>query len=432
MQSKTREIDVKAYNKRLALSRLRILDKHGFYGLMLMHMSFKLDFHCTTAYTDGTVIAFSPDFMDNLSDSELDFVLMHEVMHVALKHCFRGLQYHPEIFNIACDIVVNSNILKSNDMNINTIKLTEYGEAMHLTPSKEEGYLYSAEEVYEMLMNDPLIKKALKESKSSKTDGKPQPGNGDVNKDDEKELERLNELYNSFDDHSKWQEENDPSSQERKDEIDKAVTSAAESMNARKEASKVPLGVERRVQELTNPTIDWRLLLHDFIQEEVTDYSFNPPDKRYEDTGFFLPDFNDTSEKIDKVFFMIDTSGSITQKELNSAYLEIKGCLEQFEQFEGYVGFFDSVTYPPEPFHNVTDLYNIKPKGGGGTSFFSIFNYIKKNMEGEYPKRVIIITDGCAPFPSEEQALGIPILWLITNKIMTPKYGEVARIKMKK
>ena len=84
---------------------------HGFYGLLLMHMHFGLDEDCQTAYTDGYRINFSPKFLDELSNDEVDFVLMHEIMHVVFKHCFRGQKADPYLFNVACDIVVNSNIL---------------------------------------------------------------------------------------------------------------------------------------------------------------------------------------------------------------------------------------------------------------------------------------------------------------------------------
>jgi predicted metal-dependent peptidase len=84
-----------------------------------------------------------------LSDDELDFVLMHEILHVALQHCFRDNSRESYDFNIACDIVVNSNIMKSLP---ETKKLKILGETpMHIAPDGKEGYHYTAEEVYEML-----------------------------------------------------------------------------------------------------------------------------------------------------------------------------------------------------------------------------------------------------------------------------------------
>ena len=93
--------------KRLQNARLSLLAKQPFYALLLLHMKFALDITCETAYTDGERIAFNPDFMDALSDKELEFVLMHEVLHVALGHPFRRqTDYELECYDKACDIVV--------------------------------------------------------------------------------------------------------------------------------------------------------------------------------------------------------------------------------------------------------------------------------------------------------------------------------------
>ena len=71
------ESDARAATARLLNSRMRILTLYPFYGLLLMHMRYGLDLECETAYTDGERIMFSPDFLDDLSDRELDFVMMH-------------------------------------------------------------------------------------------------------------------------------------------------------------------------------------------------------------------------------------------------------------------------------------------------------------------------------------------------------------------
>ena len=142
----------KAAARRLLLSRMRLLESHGFFGLLLMHMTFTLDETLSTAATDGERIYWNPDFLSDLSDGEVDFVMMHEILHAVLLHCARGAEYDPYLFNIAADIVVNSNILKAKNMDLSSITLRKYGESMHKTPKKDEGYLYTAEEVYHMLL----------------------------------------------------------------------------------------------------------------------------------------------------------------------------------------------------------------------------------------------------------------------------------------
>ncbi len=71
----------------------------------------------------------------------------------------------------------------------------------------------------------------------------------------------------------------------------------------------------------------------------------------------------------------------------------------------------------------------IRPQGGGGTRFDIIFNYVREKMEDDLPVSIVILTDGYAPYPEEEDSLGIPVLWIITNEIITPPWGRIARIK---
>ena len=69
--------------------------------------------------------------------------MMHEIMHVVLQHCIRGNKYkdEPERYNIACDIVVNSNILYSIGGLSSKKELIIQGQILpHKTPNGEEGF----------------------------------------------------------------------------------------------------------------------------------------------------------------------------------------------------------------------------------------------------------------------------------------------------
>lgn len=169
------ESKIKGCIKRLLLSRMRILYNHGFYGLLLMHMIYAVSEEIETACTDGVRITFGIDFLDSLSDSELDFVMMHEILHVVLQHCFRGDVEDPEAYNIAADIVVNSNIMLENGMKASSITLSKYGTSMHVAPDGKEGHEYTAEQVYVMLPKN-LNKKGNNKSHGS-ADGRAKKGN---------------------------------------------------------------------------------------------------------------------------------------------------------------------------------------------------------------------------------------------------------------
>lgn len=424
--------------KRLQKARLMLMRKQPFYAVLLLHMTFAVDEMCETAYTDGERIVFRPGYIETLSEDELGFVLMHEVMHVALGHCFRAQDtYDYDDFNEACDIVVNSNILMSQGMDLSKITLKEYGESMHLAPDGTEGYEHTVEEVYQMIRAVP--------AKDEDEDDDP----------DDEDVSAVGRNDGGFDDHTYWgsrqdgdgdkdgegqagESGDDPFSEMEEVWLRRMVeaTQIAEQIAAARgdevAAGTVPLAAERMVKELTEPQTDWRTVLDMFIQEEINDYSFNPPDRRFQDSPFLLPDFNEKDESVKDILFMIDTSASMTDAMISQAYSEMKGAIDQFDgHLAGWLGFFDAEVIPPEEFADEEELRIIRPKGGGGTNFHCIFEYVRVQIESEgiEPASIIILTDGYAAFPDEELAMGIPVLWIINNEKVTPPWGKVTRIR---
>jgi predicted metal-dependent peptidase len=464
--------------KRLQMARLELMRKQPFYALLLMHMKFALDLTCETAYTDGERIAFNPDFIKELDNQELQFVLMHEVLHVALQHCFRHQSdYDAQAFDLACDIVVNSNILYSFEGNLKRITLKKYGEMMHKTPNGQEGYLFSAEEVYKWVLIELEKQRAAEKQKQKCTDrdessedddsedncedgsnggiggkgrGKGNKRDGsdegteDVDSDEEGDeddsgsnTDDANEDVGAekpdprqFDDHSFWDGDDEEHTQ-RSTWLNRMVnaTQLMKSIQGDSAAGSIPAGMQRELLRLTQSQLDWKTILNDFIQEEINDYSFSPPDRRFEDSPFFLPDYNEKDERAEDILFMIDTSGSMTEGMITQAYSEIKGAIDQFNgKLKGWLGFFDAVVVPPIPFEDEEEFKVIRPFGGGGTSFQCVLDYVRDEMQDKLPASIIYLTDGFAPWPDENDAMGIPVLWLINNEEVEPPWGKVARI----
>lgn len=79
---------------------------------------------------------------------------------------------------------------------------------------------------------------------------------------------------------------------------------------------------------------------------------------------------------------------------------------------------------------DANELPLIKPKGGGGTRFDIMFEYVNKFMSDDLPVSIIILTDGYAKFPNQELANNIPVLWLLNNDYVQPPWGKVARINV--
>lgn len=380
----------KIYIRRLMIARMSILSRNGFYGLLLMHMGFALDENVKTAATDGMKIYFAPSFLDEINDRELIFVLQHEVLHVALKHVARIGARDAQLFNIACDIVVNSNILYSEHMDLSAISLPGLGALMHTAPGGCEGYKYTTEEVYEMLIDH---------------------GAG---------IGRMG----PFDEHDRWK----TADGEQAALWDVWIRDAYEA--AKQRGAEMSSELERTISDMFRSHVDWRQVLNEFVQEELTDYTFSPPDRRFQDTEFFLPDFNDFDVSVKKVLFWIDTSYSMSDDEVSEAYNEIRGAIEQFDgKLEGWLGFFDTRIHPPVPFTSEEEFLRIRPKGGGGTDFGIIFRYINENMEDDEIASIIILTDGECDFPDQSEARGTPVLWVLNNRSVTPPWGRIVVIE---
>lgn len=79
---------------------------------------------------------------------------------------------------------------------------------------------------------------------------------------------------------------------------------------------------------------------------------------------------------------------------------------------------------------HILEYSNLKDYVYGGTDFNIIFEYVMEHIDEMNPSSIIILTDGYAPFPPEENAGDIPVLWLLNNEEVNPPWGKVARINI--
>lgn len=424
-------MDDRSLVQKIIAAKMQVLDISTFFGILLQHVIFAVDSQCPTACTDAERIYFGTHFCDDLDCDEMTLVLLHEMMHIVLGHCFRGVDKNPHLYNIAADIVINSTLAHTMGLD-----LSVKGETlMHIAPNGAEGYLYTAEEVYEMLL-DKYPPPSEKNPQGGEGEGDGDGGSADgTDRTDESADDRgedddfwaqIAEVCGGIqiDDHSRWGSCSEAVEAEWQGRIADACKTAIDTGRA---AGRDAAMVDRFYKQLTQPTIDWRLLLQNFIQTDVVDYSFMPPDRRYDTV--FLPDFSLPEDKVCNLWLVMDTSGSVSDKDMARAFSEIKGGIEQFDgALEGKLSFFDCAITEPVPFSTVEDLALIRPKGGGGTSFHVVFDYFRKHLyEKEEITGIIIFTDGYAVFPPQSMALDTPVFWLINNALVTPPWGVVAR-----
>lgn len=407
--------------RRMMKIRSRILMKYPFYGMLLMRLQLGLSM-CGTACTDMKALLFDPSFASQISDEEMEFVMLHEVLHCVLQHCRRGEKLHRELFNIACDIVVNSTILYF----LGEKEFAIMGNpAMHLTPDGKEGYLFTAEQVYKMLVNKYLRNRETIEEGDGESayGGKIHDTKGDSKQTANGNIADM--ALGRVDSHEIWQTINEtPNLAEQWNLAVKETFAKAAGRGC--SMADFPQVIRDYVMDLEHRAkVDWRDELRRFIQtiNDRFDYSFNPPDERYPDSEFILPSFTKAeTNALRDIWFCVDVSGSIRKETLSEMLSEIQQVLMMYSNTSMKISLFDTKVTEPILCDDEETLLNTTPLGGGGTSFQAIFTYLQKEMK-EMPAVIIILTDGYCAYPKEKEALDIPVIWIIYDNSKDAPWG---------
>jgi hypothetical protein len=92
--------------RKLTKARTQLLLSQPFFGTMCVRLK-TLPGPVPTMATNGRVILYSPEFVEELTLAELEATIAHEAMHCALgHHCRRG-ERDPGLWNEAADLAIN-------------------------------------------------------------------------------------------------------------------------------------------------------------------------------------------------------------------------------------------------------------------------------------------------------------------------------------
>ena len=443
---------IKRLRRNLQEARLRLILADCPGADLLYSMTFaatKQVFHMSA---NGRCIWFDPDWLERLTEAERAFMLAHQLAHIRLGHLDRPALFRGERFHLACDVVVNSHLLAEGWQ---LEAFTHLGNLHHETfYPRVEGRLLTAEEAFRNIPFDPA---ALPENKRrgyrldsdcfwerrggpcagetvvlSPADPDPEdlclaPEEAERKKKFKYEPRRKTpENFRQSDEETELIEIPEephkiglPQPDGRNGEALEGLQRLRELTEKDRRRGRDPGEQARGWEKMPVPARNWRRLLDSFLQEETYDYSFQPPDRRFQETGLFLPDFSPDEQAARPVLFMVDTSGSVHSTELNRVYGEICGALEQFAgQLNGWVG--------PFPFADEAALAALCPRGGGGTDLAAAFEPLARFLQNERPASVVVFTDGRGDFPPESAAQGIPVLWLFTEQEAQAPWGKAA------
>ena len=443
--------------RQLQEARYRLFKADPAFADPLYDMTFVATDKVRRISTNGAYLYFDPNWLQKLNELELDYMLSHQLMHIKLKHIDRPSYYRGDRYHLACDIIANSR-LRSQGWNYE--KIPHIGKIYFETffPCTE-GRTLTPEQAFLQVPFDPatlpdgsrrqyiIDSDAWWERKTAKGEAgtvvlspadldPPYLSVARYSKDsglrfcakEEYEPKPIIVFEPLQEGHERGRDNRSAKESNHDMAMRKTINILRGAKRGEKNSGTEGPSSTRYWEKVNDPSLDWRTLLNLFIQEDVCDYSFTPPDRRYYEAEFFMPDYNVTSVTTKAILFMVDTSGSVTDETLNRVYAELHGAIEQFPGLQGMIGFFDAHVHRPVPFDSVNSLSQIVPRGGGGTSFYALFREIRAWFSEILPSCIVVITDGIGTFPDEKAANGIPVLWLLTDKEICAPWGKNAWI----
>ena len=379
-------------NVQRAMTKLVL--SQGFYAAMIMSSPLTPRSDIPTAATDGHAIFYNPDWLGTMPPDHIIFVLAHEVEHIVRLHCLRRGSRNPMLWNAAADHRINLDLINAGLKG----PVDEHGRFMGLADHK---YLNDAKWSAEAIYRDI-------ESES----GGGGDGGGDGNSPGEQEGRGSGGMPktpsgadNIFDGDvmEPTGEDGEPLTAQEQDELDRVVRgrilTAVAQAKAKKDIGAIPAHLRGLLAELTQPKVDWRHELREFVRATSSeDTSWNRLNRRVRHRGLKLPSLH--SEKVGGLGIILDTSGSCHQ-EIVPCLSEVVGIAAMVKPERIVVLFIDThiqaeVITDADNFEaDMGDLLR-EPPMGGGTNLIPAFQRLEEL--GDFDA-VICLTDLWTPWP---------------------------------
>jgi len=229
----------------------------------------------------------------------------------------------------------------------------------------------------------------------------------------------------------------DSSPSELADQLTRSFTKMmADSAEAVKSRGTLPGSIKQFIDELIRPPqVDWRQELRNYCKSakpsrRKTTLS-RPKRKHISLSGAVTSDHPGKRKNPSyRIVFAIDTSGSVSNSELQEIFSELRGILNCNEGTEVTVVECDTHIGRVYDLDSVKDV-DTNVSGRGGTSFDPVFHWVKGNLVWEkercdkQPDLLIYATDGECPLPPVD--IRIPqskMLWLISSRGRVPCEGS--------
>lgn len=345
-----------------------------------------------TAATNGKNKYYTREFVMELSEQELNFVVIHEAKHIMYQHLTLWQHLYktdPRLANMAADFVINNETIAADPQG-QFAKMPKHG---------------CADPQFNGMDTSQVFKKLQQMKEQQKQKGKGQKGKGQPGDEDgEGDGEGI--------DYHDW-EDADSMSEEEKQALSAAVDQAIRQGAIL--AGKMGGDIDRGMIEAMKAKIDWREVLREFVVtscDNKDQSTWRRPNRRWIQHDIYMP--TQEGEAVGSIVFAGDTSGSIDSEFLGSFLGELASICSTVSPEQVDILWWDAhvaghETYRREELHTLVSA--TRPKGGGGTAPSCITAYMKeKKMK---PMCVIVATDGYVGSDWGGDWMGIPVLWVV-------------------
>ena len=402
-----------------------LLRDQPFFGSLALRLPIRPDPGRETLASDGHEIRYSPEWVADTGADLVKTAIGRVVLSCALKHHTRRSERDPGRWQMASQLVTHG-------------LLRDAG--FKLPPDAEAWDGISVEQAYDRLPEPREGEGEGNDGPPSADDGGgaggPQPnaddegssgddddGDGDPNAHDDDapddgpdgdgqsdappscDPSGTGEVMDSpscTDDDGAGQAPTDVSAEEQA--WDEAMHQA---LNLAKAQGKAPGAVEETVRDAHRSTLDWRTLLRRYMTDAAkSDYSWSVPNRRFIDSGLYLPSIR--SEGMGTLAVIIDTSGSVDSGALAAFWSEVREVAAEIEPERIVVLQVDAAVQDEQHYAPGELPERIVVKGRWGTDFRPGFARLQE--QGIRPAVCLYFTDmDCDRYPETEP--DFDILW---------------------
>ena len=400
---------------KLAAARTRLILDKPFLGALALRLPMVAasEKWCPTSATDARKFYYNPAYIAALTLDETQFVLAHEALHCALSHFARRQHRVKHRWDVACDHAINPLLVSDGLKPPPGVLLLDAYQGM----TAEEIYPCIGDNNSEQTMDQHLYDSDESEGgQGGESDQEPQQGgeNG----------EGQSQQQNAGEGGGKDQQDGQgkegaapprPLSVSERDELGRQwqqrMAAAAQQAMA---AGKMSGAMARLVDHLLQPQLPWRTLLARYLAQVARDdYSYMRPSRR--EGSVIFPSMR--SGQVDLVV-ALDTSGSVGGSELSQFLSEVNALKGQLRAKVTLLAcdtnLVEGAPWEFEPWEELRLPDHLK--GGGGTSFVPVFDWITR--QGRQPDLLLYFTDAEGDFPLHEPYF--PTLWLVKGKAPVP------------